>query len=188
MNGSVGMVKAIIYESPNGPAEKNALAKYVIVDFKQSTLSADKPMIEGAPSNWIAVPVVTNSCKKTFCSVSAIPLRVCIAMTIHKAQGITVGEGMDFEKLIVYLTMTGQRTTPGIDLVAYYRVKKPEDIAVGNPMGELTIANITNIGNTPAYKTRRDIKKMLKEKDFATQQPTIDAITQLDATVLGEKI
>ena len=54
-------------------------------------------------------------------------------------------------------------------------------------MGELTIANITNIGNTPAYKTRRDIKKMLKEKDFATQKPTIDAITQLDATMLAEK-
>ena len=28
---------------------------------------------------------------------------------------------------------------------------------------------------------------MLKEKAFATQQPTIDEITQLDATVLGEK-
>ena len=28
---------------------------------------------------------------------------------------------------------------------------------------------------------------MLKEKAFTTQQPTIDAITQLDATVFGEK-
>ena len=28
---------------------------------------------------------------------------------------------------------------------------------------------------------------MLKKKAFATQQPTIDAITQLDATVLDEK-
>ena len=54
-------------------------------------------------------------------------------------------------------------------------------------MGEFAIANITNIGNTPAYKTRRDLETMLKEKAFATQQPTIDAITQLDATVLGEK-
>ena len=53
-------------------------------------------------------------------------------------------------------------------------------------MSELSIANITNIGNTPAYKTRRNFKTMLKVKAFATQQPTIDAITQLDATVLGE--
>ena len=67
-------------------------------------------MIKGAPSTWIAVPVVTNRCG----SVSAIPLRVCIAMTIHKAQGMTVGEGMDFEKLIVYLIVAGQRTTPGL--------------------------------------------------------------------------
>ena len=107
MNGSVGMVKAIIYESPNSPADKNALAKYAIVGFKQSTLSADEPTIEGAPSTWISVPMVTNRCEKNFCSVSAIPLRVCIAMTIHKAQWMTVGEGMDFEKLIVYLTVAG---------------------------------------------------------------------------------
>ena len=60
MNGSVGMVKTIIYESPNGPADKNVLAKYVIVDFKQSTLSADEPMIKGVPSTWISMPVVTN--------------------------------------------------------------------------------------------------------------------------------
>ena len=58
MNGSVGMVKSIIYKSPNGPADKNALAKYVIVDFKQSTLSANEPMMEGAPSIWISEPVV----------------------------------------------------------------------------------------------------------------------------------
>ena len=177
MNGSVGMVKAIIYESPNGPHDKNALAKYIIVYFKQSNLSSNEPMIEGAPSTWIAVPVVTNRCEKNCCSVSAIPLQVCIAMTIHKAQGMSFGEGMDFDRLIVYFTVSGQRTTPGLELVAFSRVKKLEDIAVGNPVGELEITNITNIGNTTEYKTRRDFETMLKEKALATQQSTIDAIT-----------
>ena len=82
----------------------------------------DKPMIKGASSTWIAVPIVKNRCEKKCCSVSAIPLRVCTAMEIHKAQGMTVGEGMDFEKLIVYLTVAGQITTPGIKLVPFYRV------------------------------------------------------------------
>ena len=59
---------------------------------------------------------------------------------------------MEFEKLIVYLTVAGQRTTPGLGLVAFSRVKKPEDIAVGNPVGELAIANIKNIGNTQHTK------------------------------------
>ena len=94
---------------------------------------------------------------------------------------------MYFDKLVVYLTVAGQRTTPGLDLVDFSRVKKLEDAAVGNPVGELATTNITNIGNTPAYKIRRYFETMLKEKAFATQQPTIDAITQLDATVLGEK-
>ena len=96
-------------------------------------------MTEGAPSTWIAVSVVTNRCEKNCCLVSAIPLRFCVAMKIHKAQGMTVGKGMDFEKLIVYLTVAGKRTTPGLELVAFSRVKKPEDIAVGNPVGELAI-------------------------------------------------
>ena len=108
-------------------------------------------------------------------------------MTIKKAQGMTVGEGMDFEKIIVHLTVAGKRSTPGIELVAFSRVKKPEDIAVGNPVSEPEIANITNIGHTTSYKTRRDFETMLKEKAFATLQPTIDAITQLYATGLGEK-
>ena len=75
------------------------------------------------------------------------------------------------------MKVAGQRTTPGLELVTFSRVKKPEDTAVGNPVGELAITKITNIGNTPAYKTRRDFKTMLKEKAFATQKPTIDAIT-----------
>ena len=83
---------------------------------------------------------------------------------------------MNFEKLIVYLTVAGKRTTSGLELVAFW-----------NPVGELEISNITNISNTPAYKKRRDFEKMLKEKAFATQKPAIDSITQLDATVLGEK-
>ena len=144
-------------------------------------------MIEGAPSSWVAVPVVTNRYKKNFCSVSTIPLRVCIAMTIHKAQGVTFEKGMDFKKLILYLTVAGQRNTPSLEFVSFSSVKKTEDISVGNPVGELAIANITNIGNTPAYKTRRDFETMLREKALSTHQPTIDAITQLDATVLGKR-
>ena len=49
-------------------------------------------------------------------------------MTIHKAQGMTVGEGMDVKKRIVYLIVAGQRTTPGIELVDFSIVKKPEKL------------------------------------------------------------
>ena len=45
-------------------------------------------------------------------------------MTIQQAQGMAVGEVMDLEKLIVYLTVAGQRSTPGLELVAFSRGKK----------------------------------------------------------------
>ena len=32
---------------------------------------------------------------------------------------MTVGEGMDLDKLNVYLTVAGQRTIPGLELVAF---------------------------------------------------------------------
>ena len=70
------------------------------------------------------MPVVKNRYEKNCRSVSAVPLRVCIAMTIHKAQGMTVGEGMDFEKQIVYLTVAGQRSATGLELVAFSRVRE----------------------------------------------------------------
>ena len=51
---------------------------------------------------------------------------------------MTVGEGKIFEKVVVYLPEEGMRKNPGLELVAFSRVKCPEDLAVGNHFGTLT--------------------------------------------------
>jgi hypothetical protein len=60
----------------------------------------------------IPIPIVEERCKK--CSVRALPLRCCKALTIHKSQGMTVGPGKPFEYVTVHYQTknTSARSTP----------------------------------------------------------------------------
>ena len=69
---------------------------------------------------------------------TAIPLRVCKALSVQKSQGMTVGEGEMFKKVIMYLLEEQQRKTPGIELTAVSRVKKGTDLAFGNDSSKIT--------------------------------------------------
>ena len=60
-------------------------------------------------SKCVPIPVVEDRCDKKCCSVKTISLRVCIAITIHKSQGMTIGDGEVFEKVIVYLPEAGMK-------------------------------------------------------------------------------
>jgi hypothetical protein len=37
--------------------------------------------------------------------MTTIPLRVCIAITTYKGQGITVGPGEEFERIVVHISL-----------------------------------------------------------------------------------
>ena len=50
--------------------------------------------------SFLPIPTFTSRCEK-ICSITKIPLRVCIAITIHKTQGMTIGPGEQFEKIVV---------------------------------------------------------------------------------------
>jgi ATP-dependent exoDNAse (exonuclease V) alpha subunit len=65
--------------------------------------------------------------------MSAIPLQVCKALSIHKSQGMTVGEGKLFKKVIVYLPNNGSKC-PGQELIATSRAVELNDFAIGNSL------------------------------------------------------
>ena len=68
-----------------------------------------------------------------------IPLRVCIAISIHKRQGMTIGLGEVFEKVVVYLPEDQCEQSPGLELMAFARAKGPDCLAVANNSNNLTI-------------------------------------------------
>ena len=158
MNGSIGIVKEIVYENKEGPANRNNLPAYVFVEFSECEIPEEENLIDGMNSKCVPIPVVEDRCDKKCCSIRTIPLRVCIAITIHKSQGMTVGEGEIFEKVVVYLPEEGMRKHPGLELVAFSRVKRPEDLAVGNDSTTLTRTQILKNGKGKIYDLRREFQ------------------------------
>ena len=113
MNGCVGVVKQIVYKTNNGLANEDDFPAYVIVDFPSCTIPQEDALVPNMPATCVSVPVVDNQCKKRCCSIRAIPLRVCIAISIHKSQGMTIGPGEVFEKVVVYLPEDQREQSPG---------------------------------------------------------------------------
>ena len=104
MNGSVGIVRNIAFKHPTGPkSETNCLPSYVIVEFKCLNISEENKAFPQYPGNWIPIPIVTEHCEKRCCTITTISLHVCISLTIHKSQGMTIGPNRNFERAIVYL-------------------------------------------------------------------------------------
>ena len=81
---------------------------------------------------------------------------------------------------MVYLSEEGMRKNPGLELVAFSRVKRPEDLAIGNASGRLTRMQIMKIGKGKIYDLRREFQQKLKQMEEDTKSPTIRAITNLD--------
>ena len=103
MNGSVGVVKDIVYEQEEGP-RGNHLPAYIVVDFPKCLIPNDekKWRLQESHTN-VPIPIVTDMCEKKCCQIATIPLRVFKAITIHKGQGITVGEGKDWKCAVIIL-------------------------------------------------------------------------------------
>jgi len=132
------------------------------------------------PPTCVPVPVVMDQCEKKCCSVKTIPLRVCIAISIHKSQGMTIGPGEVFEKVVVYLPEDQREQSPGLELVAFSRAKGPDCLAVGNNSNNLTIMSIQKIGTSEKNKLRRKFQKKLKDLSVTSQAATVEAIKKLD--------
>ena len=109
-----------------------------------------------------------------------IPLRICIAITIHKCQGMTIGPGQQFERVVVHLPESGTRKNPGIELVAISRAMNPTCFAIGNHSSTLTTMDIKKIGNGPSYESRRRYESNLRLAANHTERAIKEKILHLD--------
>jgi PIF1 helicase. len=168
LNGSIGTVIDIIYDTPQGPRETDSMPKFIVVDFKRSCVPEDKKCFEDCPATYVSIPVITERCEKGCCTMTTIPLRVCIAITIYKGQGITVGPGEEFERIVVHIPINASRPVTGQELVQFSRAKDLKYIAVGNQPDELVTDKLLKIGKTKGNEKRKEFMQFLQCKEEET--------------------
>ncbi len=92
---------------------------------------------------------------------------ICKSLSIHKSQGMTVGHGKQFTKVVVHLPI-GVRGNkcPELELMAVSRAVELNDFAVGNSIIELTKQALLRIGNTDAYRSQNVTWKKKEENQY----------------------
>ena len=86
--------------------------------------------------------MITERCEKKCCSITTVSLRVCKVITTYKSQGITVGPGKVWEKVVICLATGRQKKTPGAELVGFSRATDSNMIAIGTPLHSIDIISL----------------------------------------------
>ena len=160
-NGAVGVIVDIVFENADGPLNVEVeYPEYIIVDFPDSSIPPEHQYDTDNPT-FIPVPLVTMRCEKNCCSMTTIPLRVCKAITIHKCQGISIGNGEKWSKIVIVLPGSKCRlNAPGLECVAISRAKEFSDMAfMETDKHEINMARFMKIERSKAYEDRNDFEQ-----------------------------
>ena len=118
--------------------------------------------------------------------MTTIPLRVCIAITIYKGQGIKVGPGEEFERIVVRPINASRPVTGQQELVQFSRAKDLKYIAVANQPEELVTDKLLKIGKTKRNEKRKEFMQFLKFKEEDTLCKFREEISKLDLNGQGD--
>jgi hypothetical protein len=178
-NGSVGKIISIVYKEKDGARNDDTiLPAYIVVDFPNSKIPEDDKCWADKPATWVPIPVSEYRCESKCCSMSMVYLRICVAITVHKAQGMTVGEGEQFENVLIHISEVNR--SPGLDLVAWSRAKTIQNVAIHNNSMDLPTERLYAIGTTKQDDNRREFVQKMKERAVLTKAEIHNNISNLD--------
>ena len=134
VNGAIGVVKAICFEGDQVPP---AMPACVIVQFPQYEGPSFEPDRYG-PHCVPITPLESSWSQKAkggfaWCSRTQLPLKLAWAITIHKSQGLTIGQHSPTAETVV-IDIGDKEMCAGLTFVALSRAKRLEDIAFAFPM------------------------------------------------------
>ena len=174
-NGTVGKIVGIIYrpgESPNSVPP--ALPAYV--EFRVPGLKFPAGQVwDVTRPDVVPIPTLVCRCDSKCCSMRTIPMRVHKASTIHKAQGITVGSGCVFTKVICGF---GGKSS-GSELVAVSRAQELSDLAIWD-VDNLDNKQIFRIGKSDSNEVKRNFCEQLLDRQAVSIPPVMELIASHD--------
>ena len=112
--------------------------------------------------------------------MTTLPLCVCKAISIHKCQGISVGNGHDWEKVVITLPTCDQIITPGMELVAVSRVIDKTNFAINSSSTTFSKHDLKRIGRGPSTNERLKYIAELENLAALTQPLFEEEIAQCD--------
>ena len=170
-NGAVGTVIKISYSEKEGPRKSGALPAYIIVDFPELSIPLADVWDHNNPTH-VPIPCYTARCEKGCCTMTTAPLRVCKAITGHKSQGMTVGDGHFWKCVVVALASSRGMNIPGLEQVAISRATSLDCLALLNTHEHpVSLERLMKIGKGPAYDKRRSFEAKLRELEKQTIAP-----------------
>lgn len=143
VNGSVGTIRALIYEDGVTPPQ---LPLYILVEFDDYTGPGVKNNL--FPVIPITISWMTNNIKY---ARKQFPLTLAHAITIHKCQGLTINKAV--------LDIGDKEFASGLAYVALSRVRKLTDLLF-QPMPKFSRLNATS--ERPDYLSKQDFVQWLK--------------------------
>ena len=178
-NGTVGKLVKLVYrpgESPNStPPAMPAYAELEVPGLKFPKGVVWDP----CRPNVVPIPPIEFRCEKKCCSVRTLPLRVHKATTIHKAQGMTIGKGCPFTKVICGF---GGKSC-GSELVAVSRAQAPGDFVIWDIDG-LDQKPLYKIGKGAGSDMKRAFCETLLDLQATTIPPAMDLIASHDNSTI----
>ena len=164
-NGSIGTVVDIVYELCDTPSsDETALPLFVVVDFPGFQIKTGKQPWHPQHPTWIPIIPAIALCQKRCCSQTQIPLIVCKSLTVHKAQGMSIGLGNPFKKIVFTFSRFAYETH-GLIMVALTRAVNATDIAFGNIP---SVIEMKQIGKGPSYENDKKFIENLRVQSVAT--------------------
>jgi hypothetical protein len=107
-------------------------------------------------------------------------LRIAKAVSTYKSQGMTVGEGQTFAKVVIGLPRANHKSkTPGLEQTAFSRAKDCTDFAIADDE-LLTMEQLLKIGTSKACEMRRNFELRLKSLSEKSMEPFMERIKHSD--------
>ena len=170
LNGSVANCPCdAVYHKVAGPNEAGALPAFHITDHGDNIHWFGEPWIPTRPGLFPILPK-TEWCEKRCCSKCQMPLVTAKAITTHKCQGMTIGPGHPFTKMVLHLgegpTKKRALSTAGLVSTACSRAESEGAFAT---TGSLTREDLASVGHGEPSKRRTRFLQSLTSKKLHTR-------------------
>jgi hypothetical protein len=138
-NNTRGIIRDVLYPPGGFDPEDASRCPIVVVDFPGFTGTPWDP----ANPTWILIASVDNRCDRGCCSRRGLPLWPGKAASTHSLQGLTVGDGKFFERIVLHWGTKAEGKWPGIYYVGASRAMAGHNLALSKPLSKTDLEAIT---------------------------------------------